>query len=205
MSSVKSLKLQNSIYTYLGYKNIKPTADIDCLIDECLKEIEQLNSFKYIYQEFSSIPDFLNKEPYSTFLKDCNGLYLVATTLGISVEKKIKQLQINNLQKSFIMDACASAYLEYQADLFEENLCSNRTYRFCPGYQGSSVSDIAPILKLLKSEQIGIELLPSGLMIPQKSMCGIVGIGKQIKKTCNGCIHTSECQFLKEGLKCYQI
>lgn len=125
-------------------------------------------------------------------------------TLGALIDNKIKYYSKTNLTKCLVFDACASAYLEYKSDEYEKTLANNLTYRFCPGYQGSSIEDIKYIFDILKPEKIGLELLESNLMIPQKSMAGIIGIGKNIDKSCKNCILEGNCKYVKEGMKCYQ-
>ena len=196
--------LLDNIYNYLGFKNIEKNNDIDELIKECLKEIEELSSFKYRYQEFDYIVDFLNKEPYLSFLNGCSGYYIAVMTLGSEIDRRIKFYSKTNLTKMLVFDACASAYLEYKSDEYERVLGDDLTYRFCPGYQGSSISDIKYFFNILKPQKQGIELLESNLMIPQKSMVGIIGIGKKIDKSCKNCLLEGKCKYIKEGMKCYQ-
>jgi cobalamin-dependent methionine synthase I len=48
--------------------------------------------------------------------------------------------------------------------------------RFSPGYSDMSLEMQKKIFKLLKPENIGINLSPSCLMIPEKSVTAFVGI-----------------------------
>ena len=104
----------------------------------------------------------------------------------------------------FVADACASALLEAYADDAEDELGDERTYRFCPGYGGSDVEDIQYILESVKAEKIGITRTESGLMLPQKSMAGIVGLGKKTQKSCGECILKEHCAYRKEGRVCFE-
>ena len=52
MSSKNYSNLYLAIYSYLGYRNLTKDPRIDKLIEESLKEIEEISSFQYIYQEF---------------------------------------------------------------------------------------------------------------------------------------------------------
>lgn len=195
--------LQPLIYTYLGYKGVQPDGEIDRLISACLEELEKIQGFGYRYKILSDIPAFLQKEPYLSFLNGCSAVILCVCTLGAETDRKIKYLERADMQKSLIFDACASAYLEWRADDFERGLGDNLTYRFCPGYGGSDLSDIRYIFDLVKPEKIGVTLLNSNLMLPQKSMAGIIGAGKAAKKTCAGCVNFSACEYRKEGTTCY--
>ena len=204
MSSKNFSKLKNMVYSYLGYKKINLDNSLDSLIDECLSEIEKISSFKYLYQEYDYILDFLNKEPYLSYLG--NKPYIISCmTLGIQIDLRITYYEKIDLTKMMVFDAASSAYLEYLSDEFERNLNINLGFRFCPGYGGSDVSDIRYIHKLLKADKYGITLLDSNLMIPQKSMIGIVGINNKEKKSCNNCYLEEKCKYKKEGLTCYLI
>ena len=196
--------LIDNTYSYLGYKNIPKSKEIDLLIEECLKEVIELSSFKYIYQEFDYILDFLKEKPYLDYLKGATSYYISAMTLGSDIDKRIRYYSISNMTKMCVFDACSSAYLEYLSDEYEKNLNENISYRFCPGYQGTSITDIKEIFKILKPEKaLGIELLESNLMVPSKTMVGIIGVNNKFEKNCGNCINNNECAYLKAGRKCY--
>lgn len=191
------------IYTYLGYKGVRPDERVARLISVCVDELGKISRFRYQYKIFEDMPVFLQKEPYLSFLEGCSGVILSVTTLGAEVDKRIKYLGRADMEKSLIFDACASAYLERLADDFETGLGENLTYRFCPGYGGSDISDLKYIFDLLNPGKIGVTLLDSNLMLPQKTMAGVIGVGKSAKRTCDNCINFSACAYRKEGTTCY--
>ena len=195
--------LINLCYRYIGYKN-----DNNSLIEESVKkaldEIKKIANFKYIYAEFNYLIDELNKEPYLKFLNGCNTYYIVATTLGVAIDKRISLLEKIEASYMVIFNACAAAYLEYLADNYEyENFGKDISYRFCPGYGGSSINDIKLLNKYLDIRKIGINLLDSGIMLPEKSMFGIIAKNNNKNKTCDKCVLIKKCNYLKEGSKCY--
>lgn len=196
-------EIKPAVYTYLGFKGVQPEESVDRLIFQCLEELEKIQQFRYKYKLFENIPEFLNSPPYIAFLTGCTAVILCVTTLGAEVDKRIKYLTKADMEKSVVFDACASALLEYYADSYEKTLGENLTYRFCPGYGGSDIGDIKYIFELLTPEKIGVTLLESNLMLPQKSMAGIIGVGKSAVKSCADCIMIEKCQFRKEGGKCY--
>ncbi len=51
------------------------------------------------------------------------------------------------------------------------------TLRYSPGYCGIPISQQASLFRLLDAGRIGVELMPSMLMRPLKTVSGIVGIG----------------------------
>ena len=103
----------------------------------------------------------------------------------------------------YVFDSVSSAYLEYMSDLYEEGFEKPRTYRFSPGYQGTTTADLREIFKYLKPEKIGVTLLESNLMLPQKTMCGLIGFGITKEKRCGDCVLKSKCLYIKEGRTCY--
>lgn len=195
--------LKSNCYTYLGFKKGITDPKIDLLIDKALEEIEKLHQFKYEYQRFDEVIPILNKEPYLSFLAGSTEYIISCMTLGYNVERRIKMLSKIDMEYMVIFDACASAYLEYMSDNYEHTLYDNPTYRFCPGYGGSSATDLKEIAKIIHPEKIGIELLESNIMIPQKSMIGIVGNKFSSKKSCKNCVNQKHCSYRKKGTLCY--
>ncbi len=204
MSSVNYSEITKIAYSYLDYHKMTPTKELDLLIKECIDEVIEYSQFKYIYQEFDYNLDFINNnEAYKAFLKDTTSYYLVLMTLGSRIDDRIKYYSKFNLTKMYVLDSCSSAYLEYMSDKYEEEFPAPRTYRFSPGYQGTTTADLREIFKYLRADSIGVRLLDSNLMVPQKTMCGIIGFGVERKKRCGDCTIKSKCLYLKEGRTCY--
>lgn len=199
-------KFIKMVYSYLGYKNISHDEKIDKLIDECIDEIIDISQFNYIYSRFDYRLDFLNNhKAYNNLLQDSNSYYLVLTTLGKKIDDKCKYYSFIDMTKSLVFDAVSSAYLEYMADEFENNnFKMKHSYRFCPGYQGTSTNDIREIFKHLDHKKIGVEILDSNLMIPLKTMCGIIALNVEAKKECGDCYLKEKCEYKKEGRLCYK-
>jgi hypothetical protein len=66
----------------------------------------------------------------------------------------------------------------------------NITNRYSPGYCGWPVSDQQVLFRLMNGNTCGVQLTPTSLMLPIKSVSGIVGAGKQVKKrgySCSKC------------------
>ena len=200
---MNSSELYQTACSYLGVLG-EPDAQMLSLVQSCLDEALSLSRFRATSREYREPLEFLRREPYAAFLSGCTGYALVAMTLGTEVEKRIRQLMLSDASRAVVLDACASALVEYEGDRWEERFGEERTYRFCPGYGGSSIEDIAVIFSQLRPERIGMQLLPSGLMAPQKSMAGIVGIGKCKRKACGECMLRASCVYLKEGKRCFR-
>ena len=81
----------------------------------------------------------------------------------------------------------------------------DRTYRACPGYGDFPLEFNTRIAILLDiPRKIGVTITPNNLLIPQKSMLGLIGIGSdKRKKSCGNCVMKEDCPFRKRGQRCY--
>lgn len=196
-------ELKKRIYNYLGFHGVAESPETDALIDSCLSELLGIVQFRYTYRIFDELPEFLKKEPYAGFLSGCNRVILSAMTLGAGVDIRINRLSRTDMARSAVLDSCASAGLEYLSDEYERGLGEKLTYRFCPGYGGSPLEDVREIFELIRPEKIGITLNENCFMLPAKSMAGVIGVGKETKKSCGQCIMLGSCRFREEGTRCY--
>lgn len=198
--------MRSEILKYLGLKDANSVDEYtNSLIDKALTEVKQQANFKYIYEKFDEpLPFMEDVSGYQNYLGGSPFL-LCATTLGIQIDRYIQRLQLKDMAYATVFDAAASIFLETKADEFEKNLeFGNLGFRFCPGYSGTSFIDNQEIAKMLNAEKIGITFLESGLMVPLKSMVGIIKIGKKVKKSCDGCVAKSDCGFRRNGTYCYR-
>ena len=205
MCSPSFSDIKPQIYNYLGFKGVQPSEETDGLIQSCFTEVKQTAQFNYLYKAFDTPPEFLQKQPYTDFLKGATGVILSAMTIGAEIDRKIHKLNRTDLTRAIIFDACASAYLEARADDYEKTIGDNLTYRFCPGYGGSSTDDLKHIFDLIRPEKIGITINESNFMLPSKSMAGIIGIGKRQAKSCEACFMQNNCRYREEGKRCYSL
>ncbi len=193
---------KDEILRYLGYKNNDCDNEISKLIDECLEELDQISNFSYTYLKTNETFDFLNKKDYVDLLNGCSEYILCATTLGYEVDKKIKYYLATNKVKALVMDACASTYLIEKADNYEAIFGDNRTFRFCPGYGNTPLSDNKMILEILKPLKPKVATLDSLMLSPNKSMVGIIGLGVKKDKSCDVCMFNGKCLYRKENKTC---
>ena len=191
------------VYSYLGFKGMGASDDTDALIEECLTEIERCAQFNYLYRAYDELPAFLNKEPYRSFLSGTKGAIVSVMTLGAWVDRLISRASRADMARAAVLDAVSSAYLELKSDEYERTLGDDLSYRFCPGYGGSSVEDLKEIFALLHPEKIGVTLSESNFMLPSKSMAGVIGIGTQRKRRCGDCFMLAHCKFREDGRTCF--
>lgn len=95
-----------------------------------------------------------------------------------------------DMVRIFIADAIGSVIAEKAADRMEEELATlispggwHHTNRFSPGYCGWHVSGQQDLFALFPDRQpCGVSLTPSSLMTPIKSVSGVIGLGKNVRK-----------------------
>lgn len=200
-------ELTDSILRYLGYpQDVVVGNDILQRIERAVREVEEMSVFQYLYAHYTEPMSFMLANPaYMEHLSGADGYLLCATTLGAQIDRHLKRLQLTDMTHAIVFDAAASAYLERCADEFERQLPYERLgFRFCPGYGGTSLEDSREIALRLRAERVGITFLDSGLMVPLKSMMGIVKIGGgERRKSCAHCVAQQGCVFRTRGTRCY--
>ena len=124
--------------------------------------------------------------------------FFVATS-GTAFEQFQRRLEAEgDMVRVFIADSFGSVIAEKTADVMERWLqifINSRgwkhTNRFSPGYCGWHVSQQQQLFPMLGEDRpCGIQLSSSSLMVPIKSVSGIIGLGANVKKleyTCGLC------------------
>lgn len=184
------------------------------LIDECIQEVIQISHFKVTYQKYhlsqqpimiKELNLIIESQDLSFYFRDCHECIVIACTLGIEIDRKIKYYEHIDMAKAIVFDAVSSRYLEECCDEYEKTLnFSTHTFRFAPGYGDLPLSLNKPLSQALQVDKyIGVSINNGGLFIPMKSMLGIIGIGTSQKKSCLSCIRKDNCQFRQGGQRCY--
>lgn len=227
--SVKKVNRQE-VLKYLGFRGHEIPSDVDSLIYECIEDIKSFSKPKYIYQIFEIDREKTSKHRDRVFLKDtdfvligndinemlseCDKCILMAVTLGVVVDNKIRVQQIRDLTKSIILDSCASSAIESVCNEINERIEKEYnaiglflTDRFSPGYGDMPISQQPDFLRVLDAQRkIGLNVSSSGIMIPRKSVTAIIGISnkKQLKRFagCENCKMFMNCEYRKSGISC---
>jgi hypothetical protein len=114
-------------------------------------------------------------------LNGCEEAYIMATTLGVSVDRLFEKYMRILQTKAAVCDATASALIESFCDYVNDFIVDGReaTMRFSPGYGDFDLVHQKDILKFLDAnKKIGISLTDSLMMLPSKSVTAIIGIKK---------------------------
>jgi len=138
-------------------------------------------------------------------LKKSENVAVFSLTIGAAMETKSKELlKSGDLVHGYIYDAVASITVEACADTLHEHikekmLLKNHkvTNRYSPGYCNWKVDEQHLLFSLLPKNFCGISLTESALMIPIKSISGIIGAGEKVKYSeysCSDC-NIKDCTY----------
>lgn len=208
----KDLKLTVSqIEKVLGYTDKKSEAHFSELIGKALKEAEEVCTIKAEYRIFddvifneinktvsiNSLSFDIKKIVYGQ-LKKSESAAIFLCTAGDEIGKMSrKAMKSGDLLDGYIYDVVGSEIVEAAADLMQAELEKTMasegrkiTNRFSPGYCGWNVSEQHKLFQILPGTYCGIRLTASALMDPEKSVSGMIGIGKNVRHlpyTCSIC------------------
>jgi hypothetical protein len=121
-------------------------------------------------------------------LRRSTSLACFAATIGSTLETESQRIMAEgDMMGGFIFDTIGSAYAEAAAEWIEENIAGvadingeHITNRYSPGYCDWPVSEQHLLFSLLPAGFCGIALTESALMLPIKSVSGIIGIGTEV-------------------------
>jgi hypothetical protein len=210
---------ENEVLLYLGYKGgeIAPTIHED--IARCQEILMKTARPRIVWRQFDLREDGSlvgtdfrpQGKDIQNLLTDCHQAILMAATLGSEIEALVRRMQLTNMGDAVILDCCGSSAIENVCD----NLCEDLqkevdgflTDRFSPGYGDFPFEQQPEFCRTLDvSRRIGVNLSPSGLMIPQKSVTALIGVADRPQtKRFRGCAYCGRfetCTFRKENKTC---
>lgn len=204
---------KKAILQYLHYHG-EVDSQTNQLIDECIEEVKKIAQFKVVYQKLNlqhqplHIKDtdiLFHSKDLDFYFEKCQECMIIACTLGIEIDRKIKYYEHISMSKAIVFDAVSSRYLEECCDQYEKQLkLGKHTFRFAPGYGDLPLTLNKELSRILQvDKKLGISISEGGTFIPRKSMLGIIGIGQEYEKTCLSCIRKENCELRKGGLRCY--
>lgn len=199
----KDLRITVSqIEKLLGYTDKKSEAHFSDLIEKALKEAGEVCTIRAEYRIFDNVIfneilktvsvndiSFNIKKIVFGQLKKSESAAIFLCTAGEEIGKMSRNaMKSGDLLEGYIYDVVGSEIAEAAADLMQEELEKSlasaemkMTNRFSPGYCGWDVSEQHKLFQLLPGTWCGIRLTPSALMDPEKSVSGIIGIGKNVR------------------------
>jgi len=197
---------QRVVHT-IGYgTQHKPSARVESLIDKHIEAAYQFIEPSYSYA-VKNIDDVrrscvfvedsivFESRVIAQLLKQCERVAVFLVTIGNGLEEKVCQLAEEGLVlEASVLDAIGSSAAENVAEFVQDrvvemahaqNLCTSR--RFSPGYCDWALRQQKMVFKAINDNSTGVRLTKECLMIPRKSISGIIGIGPTDMKNYNPC------------------
>lgn len=198
---------KNEVCRHLGYQERSPSASVLSLIDSQIAKAYKLIKPTYTY-ELRAIEGILGQDIFvanslvftsktiSYVLSDCKWVAIFLVTIGNDLEEEsLKLMEKGEMLKAAILDAIgteavAQALYELQDTVKEIARAKGcqAVLRFSPGYCDWDVSQQKLLFQAIDSTSLGVRLTESCMMVPLKSISGIIGIGKLDKTKPPPCV-----------------
>jgi len=189
--------VEKDVYRYLRY-NINKTQlsdDIKSKISDnldyamSLLEISGVGCIREIIGNTGDVLTISGEYDFSSkymceWLDGCSHILLMGATAGRDVMSEINTLQEQDLLKAVIINAVASSaadealqYLEqYFGRLIFRSKMTLTNKRWSVGYADLDIKYQHIFYELLKMDSIDVDILDSGMLVPEKSVTGFCGI-----------------------------
>ena len=189
------------IYEQMGYHDTLPDESTRREVDLIINNVRAWVKPEFCYFVTRDLPSFEMGRIIERQLRDSEAYALFICTAGLAFEQFQQQLKSeDDMVHVFIADALGSVIAEKCADRMEELLQQNvdklgwhHTNRFSPGYCGWHVSQQQFLFPLFEGNTCGVRLTNSSLMLPIKSVSGIIGLGPNVRHidySCGLCTFT---------------
>jgi hypothetical protein len=197
----------------LGYRKGPPPEIVRQLIDEILPEVPLRLAiqcgFRILPPDLFSLTEsgiecgdvHISTGPIiASQLKKSTTAALFVSTAGPLLEQWSHQLMAEaDMMKGYLVDAIGSEVADRASEWLEKRIAERVTprgwtitNRYCPGYCDWPVTDQQKLFSFFPPDFCGISLTPSSLMIPIKSLSGIIGLGPNVKR---GAFQCSICEL----------
>jgi hypothetical protein len=134
---------------------------------------------------------------------------VILTTIGMELEERVSAIWDSDMVYALALDGAGSASVEALANAaclyFEQRAAEEEmqvSTPFSPGMVDWSVDDGQPqIFQLLGEAGSIVQLTPSSIMIPRKSLTMVMGFGAEMKssdKVCDYCMMDNTCRYQEQ-------
>ncbi len=188
---------RQEVLNQIGYDDeYQPSARINCLVNDYIENYHDLisSSYSYVIRDIVSVegdlttiegPITLKSKVVARLLERRQKVAVFTLTIGNYIEEMVTYLAENKrVLQATVLDAIGSGATEKLATYVEDRIrrLANSeglviSWRFSPGYCDWAVSQQKKIFQAMNGDTAGIRLTKSLLMIPRKSVSGIIGIG----------------------------
>jgi len=185
------------VLSQIGYSDeYEPSARIKSLVNDYIENYHDFiePAYSYTIKDILSVQGdrvtirdaiILESRVIARLLERCEKVAIFALTIGNHLEEMVAHLAENGLVlQATVLDAIGSGVAEKLADYVErkiKELAASQglitSQRFSPGYCDWEISQQKIIFRAMKENSAGIRLTELCLMVPRKSISGIIGIG----------------------------
>jgi len=199
---------KTEVLRYLGHTG---QAYDEQMADELERAIEQVSQLSghvtYKVFDFTKAQDIhvdqtlldLTGNSIKHILSQSDKLLIFAATLGSELDQLIHKSQYKSALTSMFLDAAANVRIEEILDDMCLQIPYYQTPRFSPGYGDLPLELQHLIIQVLDAGKIGLSVTASSLLIPKKSVTGIIGLSdKEMNVTyrfCDDCLKRTSCDF----------
>lgn len=176
------------IYEQMGYRDATPDTATCSEVQAVVADVTQWLRPCFCFFVSRQLGDFHFGRIIEHQLTGAEAYAFFICTAGTAFEAYQQRLsREGDMVRTFIVDALGSVVAERCADLMEQCLQSsidklgwNHTNRFSPGYCGWHVAEQQRLFPLFGGQTCGVKLTDSSLMVPIKSVSGVVGLGPSV-------------------------
>lgn len=151
-------------------------------------------------------------------LKDARLCALIACTLGMESERRLRTLSGQHPLDAALLDAACSAYIEAAVGAMDAQVGSAaaeaglaRNWRFSCGYGDCPLdAQDAIVTAIDATRRIGLTVTPSQLLLPSKSVTAMIGLfdgevgAADARPSCANCRLAGSCAFRARRTTCYR-
>lgn len=199
MKNIRPPYNKNLIYTRLGYDKNRTElsevirSDVERLLTKTENILEITAAFRIVDILEIKAPKVMLEDntllvgqKLSELLGNCDQALLMLATGGKRIMAHLGELQNEGrMSEAVVVDAAASEITDAALDLVMSHVKQQlrpkgralTKMRFSPGYGDFDITQQADFYRLLKAEAFGLALNDAYLLIPEKSVFAIAGIG----------------------------
>lgn len=190
---------EQQVFSHFGYSDdYEPSVRIKSLVNDYIENYHNLIDFSYSYitRDIESVQEnhvnlensiTLESKVISRLLKRCETVAIFVLTIGNHLEEMVAYLAEHGLVlQATVLDAIGSGTAEKLANSVEGRIRESAisrgfviSRRFSPGYCDWDVNQQEMIFKAMLEDTAGVRLTEACLMLPRKSISGIIGIGRK--------------------------
>ena len=178
---------------YLGYrKAVGPDADVKELMEKAAGEMQSVMKPQSVFEVFDidcrspevSFADVtLHSKDLTSNLKDCSKVALLAATIGPQVDSLIRKNSSLDPVYASILQATGAMFIEEVVDFVNEEIKKiagsqglKTKPRYSPGFGDVPLEVQKDFFRLLPCTRIGLTLMDTLIMAPEKSVTAFVGL-----------------------------